>query len=606
MSATINSTSSASGSESGPHDWKSWRKHLDSRLQPRRLSELFAFSAESPLNWALPADLETGSVEPLVAHWNRTFSGKQSSTKRSSKKSKQGETQAGRDLSWVDELETWLTSVAKSQPSSRFAYECLAWSHLLPQLANELPAAPWSDLLETMIEIADDGCQQLSALEHALPHTLLAGELGLTLSYLFPELESCQRLAIPSANALSTGLIDLLDGEGLPHISDMPVFRALIASWTRCEFMSTALDASYFSNEARGQFEWAVRQAISLTRKNQSLLFTPTTQEDSWAICCEAALQIAGDDVDWFLASQSILKSKQKSQHGDKYQHLGQQDLPAPAIHSSWSEFTVMRSNWRKSSHQLAIGHDQPTMSTELIQRGHALWQGDWSTSITIDGNPVTFDSEWDVTCWFSDDDGDYLELENNLGSHGRLQRQILLGRKDPFLFQADAVTGNQTARIEYQTRLPLTPEVSFQAAEQTHEGVLTSENHSALVLPLVCPEWRTESSPGHLQQVDGTLQYKIDVTARNLYAPLFIDLSRSGTEKPYTWRRLTVAELLDIQSPEVAVGYRIQIGARQWCLYRSLDPPTNRSFFGQNLTSEFIFGRFSRNGKLKEILEIE
>ena len=467
MSATINSTSSASGSELGPHDWKSWRKHLDSRTQPRRLSDLFEFSNDSPLNWALPADLETGSVEPLVAHWNRSFSEKSASTKRSSKKSKQANTKTARTLSWVDELENWLTSASKSQPSSRFAYECLAWSHLLPQLANELPAAPWSELLEAMVEIAE-GAQQLSASEHALPQTLLAGELGLTLSYLFPELESCQQLAAPSAAALSTGLLELLDGEGLPHVSDIPVFRALIASWTRCEHMSVAIDTDFFSREARGQFEWAVRQAISLTRKNQSQLFAPTNHEDSWAICCEAALQVAGDDVDWFLASQTILNSKQKSQHRERYEHLGQGDLPAPAIHSTWSEFSVMRSNWRKSAQQLAIGHDQPTMSTELTQRGQTLWQGDWTTSITIDGNPVAFDDEWDVTCWFSDDDADYLELENDLGNHGRLQRQILLGRKDPFLFQADVILGTQTARIEYQASLPLTPETSFQAAEQT------------------------------------------------------------------------------------------------------------------------------------------
>ena len=135
---------------------------------------------------------------------------------------------------------------------------------------------------------------------------------------------------------------------------------------------------------------------------------------------------------------------------------------------------------------------------------------------------------------------------------------------------------------------------------------MLTSDTHQALVLPLACPEWRTEPSPGCLQQVDATLQYQLEVNARNLYAPLFIDLSRSGSEKAYTWRRLTIAELLEIQSPEVAVGYRIQVGSRQWCLYRSLDPPANRTFFGQNLTSEFIFGRFTRDGELREILEIE
>ena len=605
MSVTIKPTSSPTGSDLGPDDWNSWRKHLDSRQEPTRLADLYSFSADSPLTWTLPENLEATLVPALVTHWKPTFSDPGSPTKRKKKKKKKAAAKIARDLSWVDELETWLTSVAKSKPSSCFAYECIAWSHLLPQLAHELPAAPWTELLDTLIEVAE-GAQQLSALEDALPQALLAGELGLTLSYLFPELESCQKLEKPSATALSTGILELLDGEGLPHVSDLPVFRALIASWTRCDLMADALDSNFLSEKAREQFEWAIRQAIYLTRNDLGQLFASTSGDKSWPICCEGALKMAGDEVDWYLASQSILKAKQKSKHRDKYEHLESKDLPDPAIHSTWSEFTVMRNHWRKTANQLAIGHEKAIMATELLQRGTPLLQGDWVTSLTIDGTPVTLDDEWDVTCWYSDDDGDYLELENNLGDHGRLQRQILLGRDDSFLFQADVILRDQSAKIEYQTSLPLRPEVRFQAADKTHEGVLTSDTHQALVLPLACPEWRTEPSPGCLQQVDATLQYQLEVNARNLYAPLFIDLSRSGSEKAYTWRRLTIAELLEIQSPEVAVGYRIQVGSRQWCLYRSLDPPANRTFFGQNLTSEFIFGRFTRDGELREILEIE
>jgi len=606
MSATIKATAASADSRLGPDDWKSWRKHLDSRQEPRRLAELYSFSADSPLTWTLPEDVEGTLVPALVTHWNRSLSESTSPTKRKKKKKKKkAAAKLAKDLSWVDELETWLTGVAKSEPTSCFAYECLAWSHLLPQLSHELPAAPWTELLDTLVEVAT-GAQQLSALEAALPQALLAGELGLTLSYLFPELESCQKLAKPAATALSNGILELLDGEGLPHLSDLPVFRALIACWTRCDFMADALDTSFMSDKARGQFEWAIRQAICLTRNDLGQLFASTAGDPSWSICCEAALQMGGDEIDWYLASRSTLKSKQKSKYRTKYQHLESKHLPGPAIHSTWSEFTVMRNHWRKTAHQVAVGHDKSTMTIELLQRGTPLLQGDWVTSLSIDGTPVTLDDEWDVTCWFSDDDGDYLELENNLGQHGRLQRQILLGRCDSFLFQADVILRDQPAKINYQTQLPLRPDVCFQAAAKTHEGVLTSETDQALVLPLACPEWRTEPSPGCLQQVDATLQYQLEANARNLYAPLFIDLSRSGSEKAYTWRRLTVAELLEIQSPEVAVGYRIQVGSRQWCLYRSLDPPANRTFFGQNLTSEFIFGRFTRDGELREILEIE
>ena len=265
-----------------------------------------------------------------------------------------------------------------------------------------------------------------------------------------------------------------------------------------------------------------------------------------------------------------------------------------------------MQTSWKPSACRLAIRHDQPTMTTELIRGNHSLWQGEWSTSIAIDGKPLEFNREGDVGGWFAEEDADYLELETDLDNKWKLQRQLLLARKDQFLYQADVLLGPEQAHIDYCSQLPLTSRTSFKPAEKTHDGVLSSSTHDALVLPLACPEWRTEPSPGQLLQSAGSLQYQLQVTARNLYAPLFVDLSKSGAGKPFTWRRLTIAHLLEIQAADVAAGYRVQIGSRQWFLYRSLDPPDNRTLLGQNLTSEFVAGRFTRQGEVQELIEIE
>ena len=96
----------------------------------------------------------------------------------------------------------------------------------------------------------------------------------------------------------------------------------------------------------------------------------------------------------------------------------------------------------------------------------------------------------------------------------------------------------------------------------------------------------------------------------RTLFAPLWIDLSVKRARKldrdPLTWRQLTVAEQRHILPRDVAVGYRMQCGPRQWVAYRSLAAPANRTFLGINLSTEFFVGQFDTDGETESIIEIE
>ena len=67
-----------------------------------------------------------------------------------------------------------------------------------------------------------------------LARQLLAGELPLTLAYLFGEIAPCRKLGRQARRELSAGLVELLDGEGLPHAEHLLLLRPLLACWTRC------------------------------------------------------------------------------------------------------------------------------------------------------------------------------------------------------------------------------------------------------------------------------------------------------------------------------------------------------------------------------------
>ena len=55
-----------------------------------------------------------------------------------------------------------------------------------------------------------------------------------------------------------------------------------------------------------------------------------------------------------------------------------------------------------------------------------------------------------------------------------------------------------------------------------------------------------------------------------------------------------------------VAAGFRVQVSGRQWLGYRSLCPRANRTLLGHNLSTEMLVGRFTKDGLVEPLVEIE
>jgi hypothetical protein len=66
------------------------------------------------------------------------------------------------------------------------------------------------------------------------------------------------------------------------------------------------------------------------------------------------------------------------------------------------------------------------------------------------------------------------------------------------------------------------------------------------------------------------------------------------------------VAAAREIVPAQDAVGYRVQVGKRQWLFYRSLSAPAIRSVLGQNLMHDFYVARFLGEDKVDSLIEIE
>ncbi len=213
---------------------------------------------------------------------------------------------------------------------------------------------------------------------------------------------------------------------------------------------------------------------------------------------------------------------------------------------------------------------------------------------------------DWEEVCWVSDDDVDYLELEIPLEHGLNVQRQICLARRDELLFLADAVIGQEKRSIHYRGGLPLVAGLGVQPAEKTREVELSGKKLRALAMPLALGEWRVDRRCGELAASGQTLELKQQALGARLYAPLWLDLAARRRKRAFTWRELTVAEQLRIQPREVATGFRVQFGNKQWLVYRSLAERGNRTLLGHNLATEFLLARFARDGGVKPLIEIE
>lgn len=286
---------------------------------------------------------------------------------------------------------------------------------------------------------------------------------------------------------------------------------------------------------------------------------------------------------------------------------------PTPATHSPDARRALLRRTWQPPFDALQVDYSRPDLHIELTASDRSLLSGVWPFETTIDGRPLSAAGPWEEVCWHSDQEVDYLELERPLSGSWKLQRQMALARKDQFLYLADAVMGGEAlpesakAEIRHTFQLPLAAGLTLDLAAETRDVKLVQgRKRVARMLPTALPEWRAELCPGCLACESGNLKLHHAGEGRNLYSPLWLDLSPNRLRRDCTWRRLTVGQDLEVQPRDVAAAYRIQCGKEQWLVYRTLAPKASRTVLGQNYALDFVLCRFLPTGKTEDILELE
>jgi len=487
-------------------------------------------------------------------------------------------------------------------------------AHRLPGLAASLDADEWWAELEQLSELADDAMQRATGCDK-----LFAGELLVTLGYHFPELGAADRWITRGAAAASHALVELLDGEGLPHASSLARMPEILATAVRLHVMLVACGAS-LSDRAVGQVGWLVRQAIRFCHGDGRPAFAGEIPPNRYLPLLENAARLVGDDDDRRLLAAATpvkapaLAGRKDNRGGKKAKKASRRGSGRGAAaadvsaryESEWAEAAVLRGSWDRDAPRLFLTYDKQGLQMELGVGGNVWASGRWEPVIRVDGTALEPTDDWAEVCQHADNDGIYYEVERRFTRGVAIQRQIFLAPNDGLLFFADAVfTPNDAADIELSQPTPLTESVEVDLADQTREGELKLGDARLRVIPLGLPEWRQSRGPCSFTAEKSGLRLHMQRQGRRLFAPLLFDLDASRCDKPLTWRPLTVAEQLRILPPDEAVGYRFQMGSKQWLVYRSLAPVGNRTVLGVNLITQFLMARFDK-GEVENLIEIE
>ncbi|HTU25441.1 MAG TPA: hypothetical protein VMF30_08595 [Pirellulales bacterium] len=572
--------------------WRRWKKHLARRRKPGPLAEKFV-GRRSPLAWSWPDELgmdlpDASGAFALAATGKRL--------KRSAAAER-----------WPRAVAAWLDRPGPESGSPAAALEALAWAYDLVPLVEYLPATLWWRLLGRLVAIANQAAG-IDLEAQPLANQWLAGELPLVLASQFPELKPCHELLPAGSAALARGIAELLDGEGLPQCRWLAIFRPLLACWTRAR---TVAGKKAWPAETEIEFAHAVGEAIRLSRADGRQPLSTGTAGDWEPKLIKQGLRLLDDRQ---LATRARRLLPPAGRPGKAWP---KPDVAA-AVHGDWAEMAVLQPGWQCGGPKLTLAYSDRSSRLELEFAGRLIFSGEWQFRLEAAGRPVTLDSTWQEVCWVSDEDVDYVEIEARLSDGFRLQRQVMLARKDRVLFLADAVIAPAApagghapsepanSSLTFSTQLPLGAGLQFEPAADTREAWLVGRGVRLAVLPLALAEWRVDPRRGELLSENDQLVLRQTQPVRHLYAPLLIDLDRKRARHGVTWRQLTVAEGREVQRPDVAVGFRGQSGPDQWLAYRSLSGVAARSVLGQNLNTEFLFARFQRDGEVSRLVEIE
>lgn len=509
-------------------------------------------------------------------------------------------------------LARWLEGTSDRTPVT--PAELLVLNEILLEAGGDLPAHLHWRLWRTALTAADGVIGQSdSPAGHSAAadqRLVTAGELAWQAGLLFAGVKGASQWLNTGRRTIKTELLERTDTDGTPAAAILPRLTLWLASLVRAASWAERFRADLWDDESARRFHLLVRVAGGLCRGDGRLAMSGVAGPAVFLLA--SAARLSGWRENSHLAK--YLSDVENGQAETRSSLAGRAGRPAkskgrsqrPVTQSDWARFACLRTGWTTDADVLAVAHHRDTPVLELSALGVPLVSGAWEIEVAIDGRPVRLPPEWSCICWFSDADGDYLELQACPARGVTIDRQVLLSRTARFALFADCISARRGARIDYVSRLPVVERAAAKPDRATRECGLKAPGVSARVFPLALPAERVMSTPGSFAALDGRLELRQTATG-GLYAPVVIDWHPARRRSYTDWRRLTVSEDGRRLASDIACGHRLRIGGHQLLIYRSLKRSEQpRAVLGHHTLHETVIGRFTPGGGVEPILLVE
>lgn len=590
--------------------------------------------AARPALWSRPSFEDSLRSAELIAAYEafgcepRRPRGKKAARHyRAAKARRQGDGSNGRDPArdgnWFEaeaRLAEWLDAVHPAAPLQPF--ELVVLLEVLPALGRELSPplrwAVWRAAFSAGLKLSVDLEAPLSDVPHDV-RAIVSGELPFELGVLFAGVKGAGRLRRRGGKSLARELLDATDVDGTPGAEYLERLPQWLAGFVRARQWAAAFKERLWNGEAEERFLALLRVVASMCRGDGKLALSNGVPTETLPILTTAAasglrkssrpmrlLADIGEDVRKRRRGKRP-KFARPLKKGKAKQAARRTRGGRPAAQSDWARLACLRSDWSADADLLVVAHDGEIPRIDLSAWGVPLLKGDWAIDVTVDREPLRPAGDWECTCWFSDRDVDFIELQQRMKGGVLIDRQLALSRTSHFACLTDCIHRAVGKRISCRSRFAAADGAACEADRDTRELRIRRGKTIARCYPLSLPFDRVHSAAGSFERAADDSLVLSQTAFGGLIAPVVLDWGPGRRKQRAEWCALTVAEDGRPLGSEDAGGFRLRVGELHLVLYRSLTPSVpGRSLLGLHTRNETLIGRFTAAGDVDPILLVE
>ncbi|WP_437186476.1 hypothetical protein SH668x_003628 [Planctomicrobium sp. SH668] len=431
-------------------------------------------------------------------------------------------------------------------------------------------------------------------------------EIQVLHSLICPDLKGNRKLYRSAVQNLRRGLEAIVDNDGTPHARILDEIIPRLTQLAALTLFADCVNASIWNRESHQRLEGLFcRSALLVTPRHVATTTRPVGQVCSTLLAVAEVLHLKSRPGLISLLSKWESASFLSVSNEDTLAIRGK--LPLVSQQSDWAEWASLRSSWKGPVDQFLVKFAGEIPEIDVIAANQNLFSGEWSHTLKVNGVEQIPTGSWTCCCWFFDKDAVFIELQMNADSPIQIVRQALLVRNESLLMISDSVRTPEKCTLEFTKRLPLAAGWSHEEDRLSREQALIHGSLRVRVFPWTSPQMRLDRSDETMTIDDKNVTVSIQSHGKSLYLSTLFDWSPKRTEDPVEWYRLTVVENGQYIPPEVAVGHRIRFSKKQWMVYHShQEAQIPRSVLGVHTNNETVFGRFTPQGNLEPLVEVE